>query len=593
MKLLKFFQQRVILVSAITTVFSLVAVVLIVLLPNSMFNDRMHEVELNIKELAENHLNAPEVEDNYNLFIYKNQMSTLETHGGFITNINPELETHLIMWSELQTAPTKYYVDFFDDEEFVYYITVVDDGYYVITFYNIASIHGFVESFKQVAGAVLVVMYISSIIVLSIFVNSKFILNIAYYDPATKLKTKYALYTRFHKKRLSDFDLTYIVIENLAQVIEACGVNYRDMIRMRVGETLENIYLKEGLYQLSSDSFLILSDHTMENTLIEGIFNKSFSEKEEFSSYQFKMKVLTIKEELIESMRPEDIIKRFEYAYGLIRVRKVKTFRVDERMLKEIDESFYYSNHLEEALDNDWITNHYQMKVDPITERPIGCESLSRWDDGEKIITPINYIGIAEASGMIRDIDIKSFRNSCRLLRKLKKENLLDDEFRVSTNFSPITLKNINIKALKDILEEYEVDPKHISVEITESIMIEIEEVSKILKAIKELGMTIEIDDFSAGNSSLGILPILNANTVKIDMAVLPDLNSSKEVLVYDALVSLSKQLGLKVVSEGVETIEHVEYLKGKVDAIQGYFYSKPLDVKRFVMLMREYNNDK
>ena len=169
MKIIKFLRQRVILVGVITAVFSLVAVLLIVVLPNSMFNDRMHEVEVKIKELAENHLNTPDIEENYNLFIYKDGVSSLETYGGFIANINEELESHLVMWSQLQTETTKYYVDSFEDENYVYYITIVDDEYYVITYYNIAGIHTFVESFKSVATAVLFVMYLAAIIVLSLF----------------------------------------------------------------------------------------------------------------------------------------------------------------------------------------------------------------------------------------------------------------------------------------------------------------------------------------------------------------------------------------------------------------------------------------
>lgn len=591
MKLIRYFQQRVFLVGVITAVFSVISVLVIVILPNAIFNERLDAVKMNIKELAENHLNEPDVEENYNLFIYRNGNSSLQTNGGYILNINPTLEQHLVMWSQLQTEPTKYYMDEFDGEDYVYFITVVEEDYYVITYYDIAEVSLFATQFKEIAGVVLVVLYLASIAFFSVFVNSRFVLQVAFYDPHTNLKTKYALFTRFHKKKLTDYDLTYMVIENLDDVIESVGRNNVESLMNGIGKTIETIYLREGVYQIERDKYLILSDNKTDNTLIEHVFNQSMQNESDFMSYTFSLKMLTIKEELIESLAPEDVLKRFDYAYNKISHLKEKMFEIDEQMLLEINDTLYYSAHLKEALDNELITNFYQPKIDPKTNEVVGCEALSRWVEGDDVVSPIHYVGIAETNGMIVELDLLSFKNSCKLISKLRNKGLLTDNFRVSTNFSPVTLKNIQYSQLEEYLRRYDVEPKHINVEITESIMIEIDQVSKLLKSISDSGMKIEIDDFSAGNSSFAVLPVLNADVIKIDMAVLPDLSDEKEKLIYDSLVDISKKLGMVVTSEGVETLEQVDFLKHKVDYIQGYFYSKPLEYKRFMQFVR-YRNE-
>jgi len=590
-KILRFFQQRVILVTVITAVYSVVSVLMIVILPNVMFEDRIDGFRTEIKYLAENHLNDPVIDDDFNLFVHRDGISTLETNVGFIANINEALEDHLIMWSEMQETPTEFYSDFFDDEEFIYYIVVIEEGYYVVTYYNIAEVHSFVESFKQLSGAVLVVIYLATIVVLSIFVNSKFILNIAYFDPSTKLKTKYALYAKFVKKKLAVNELTFIAIKNWEDIVESCGVNQSDSLKSSVGKALESIFIKESIYQISESTFLIVSDHEMDNSNLEQMFNDSFKGDSIMHSYSFKIVALTVEEELVMALSPEAIIKRFDYAYGVVRGSNVKTYKIGKKLLKEINDSFYYSSNLQNALSDGLITNYYQMKVNPRTGKIVGCEALSRWIEGDNVIAPINYIGVAETSGYIYDIDLLSLRNSCRLIRKMMQEKLITKTFKVSTNFSPLTLNNVSIKTIKDILKKYDVLPEMISIEITESVMIDIEAVSKILKQIINFGISIEIDDFTAGNSSFSILPILNASVVKIDSSVLPDLDSESEKMIYKSLVNLSKNLNLKVTSEGVETLELIEYLqKLKIDNIQGYYYGKPENWRTFINHYRERN---
>ena len=123
--------------------------------------------------------------------------------------------------------------------------------------------------------------------------------------------------------------------------------------------------------------------------------------------------------------------------------------------------------------------------------------------------------------------------------------------------------------------------------------MVDFEKVEELLQNIKDENITIEIDDFSAGNSSFTVLPLLKADYLKLDMAILPtEKSGEKESMIYEGLVDISKRLGFKLISEGVETSEQAKYVSDiDVDIIQGYYYSKPLSEKDLVVFIKNFKN--
>ena len=135
------------------------------------------------------------------------------------------------------------------------------------------------------------------------------------------------------------------------------------------------------------------------------------------------------------------------------------------------------------------------------------------------------------------------------------------------------------------IVEKYNIDPKRLKLEITESIfMNEKEKQIDILNSLKQYGFMIEIDDFGSGYSSLNMLKEVPADILKMDMAFLSmDKNENKGRKIVNTIVSLAKAIGMLVIIEGVETKEQVDYLTGTgADYLQGYYFDRPLPVKRF-----------
>jgi len=160
--------------------------------------------------------------------------------------------------------------------------------------------------------------------------------------------------------------------------------------------------------------------------------------------------------------------------------------------------------------------------------------------------------------------------------------NKLPENFRLSFNISVVTFKrNDLIDTLKNLLQKHDISGKYFEVEITESVFItDIQDLIQKLQALSNLGFLISLDDFTAGHSTAGILPLLPINIVKFDKSLLDsrEVNKNKGNIVYKSLISLIKELNLKIVAEGVETQEQLEYLKNlDVDYAQGYYIGKPV----------------
>ena len=156
----------------------------------------------------------------------------------------------------------------------------------------------------------------------------------------------------------------------------------------------------------------------------------------------------------------------------------------------------------------------------------------------------------------------------------------------ISVNISAKDQYHMDIyETLKKLAEDYEVNPKNLRLEITETIFItEVESHLRLVRKLQEYGFEIAIDDFGSGYSSLNILKDISANELKIDMVFLQETkNKERGAKIVASVIKLSKQLGMTVVVEGVETKEQVEMLKAlDCDVYQGYYFAKPVPVAEF-----------
>lgn len=253
-----------------------------------------------------------------------------------------------------------------------------------------------------------------------------------------------------------------------------------------------------------------------------------------------------------------------------------------ERMDKEIL--------LRNALEHHEFILHYQPKVDFSTGKIYGMEALIRWKNTlGQINFPGSFIPVAEETGLIVPIGEWVLRESCKQCKKWHEAGFTD--LSVSVNISLQQFKKQDLESLiETILKETHLNPSALELEITEStIMKEPAFAEVILRNLKALGVKISIDDFGTGFSSLSYLTQFSIDILKIDKSFIMNLEwDDANASIASAVISLAHNLKLKVVAEGVETKEQVEFLKErKCDFGQGYFISKPVEMEKALKLVK------
>lgn len=253
---------------------------------------------------------------------------------------------------------------------------------------------------------------------------------------------------------------------------------------------------------------------------------------------------------------------------------------------KAIVEEQEISNEMHRALAEKQFLVYIQPKFDLNNFSVIGAEALVRWNHPEKgIIPPIKFIPIFEKNGFITELDMYVFEEVC-----IKQRELLDKGVPVvpiSVNLSRADIYKPNLcDYIVDMMAHYGLDHHLIEFEITEtSYTQDSEQLIEIVTKLRELGFAISMDDFGTGYSSLNMLSEVPVDLLKIDMRFLKNLNESdaKSTSIIHFIVYMAKWLNLPVIAEGVETLEHVEYLRsvGCFNG-QGYFFAKPFPLSEY-----------
>ena len=247
-----------------------------------------------------------------------------------------------------------------------------------------------------------------------------------------------------------------------------------------------------------------------------------------------------------------------------------------------------YRKILEERLKNGIKNNEFviylQPKFDTNTGKLAGAEALIRWNRDGKLVMPNIFIPLFEKYELITELDTYVLENICRLQQQWRKQeyNIVP----ISVNESRLHLYNENhINDLIDLVNKYNVQPNTIELEMTETTVVNNVELAKEAeKNVHKLGFIVSMDDFGTGYSSFSMLKNINIDVLKMDKSFFDDvLESRRGKIIIEAVIEMSHKLNIKVVAEGIETKEQVEYLKNiKCDMIQGYYFEKPMTIEKF-----------
>lgn len=250
---------------------------------------------------------------------------------------------------------------------------------------------------------------------------------------------------------------------------------------------------------------------------------------------------------------------------------------------------------LKKALLNNEFFIHYQPLIDALSGRVVGLEALMRWQHEDwPNIGPHQFIPVAEECGLLPALGKWVLLNACRQAVIWLKDEAIVFDFPISVNLSPKQLNHSDfVEALIDVLQETQIPPKNLVLELTETTVMQNPELAiSILGKINSAGVKLAVDDFGTGYSSLNYLKQLPISKLKIDRSFVNDIGVDQNgEAIVKAILALAHSLNLEVVAEGVEEQFQVDFLRGhECEVLQGYFFSRPLAVDAISDLLRQEN---
>ena len=217
------------------------------------------------------------------------------------------------------------------------------------------------------------------------------------------------------------------------------------------------------------------------------------------------------------------------------------------------------------------------------------AEALIRWNHPQKgLVSPDNFIPIAEKTELIKAIGEWVIDQTCKIAEQINK---LGYQIKISMNLSSSQVTDKNLFAcLHRCVNNYDVDPKLLELEVTEGVLVDDYSVAEeLLSKIRKLGLSVSVDDFGTGYSSLAYLKKLPLDFLKIDRSFIKDIVvDDNDKAIVRAVIAMAHSLNLNVIAEGVEDKEQLEFLvKNECNSAQGYYFSKPINYENFIGLLK------
>ncbi len=244
---------------------------------------------------------------------------------------------------------------------------------------------------------------------------------------------------------------------------------------------------------------------------------------------------------------------------------------------RTVQDHLNLSNLLIDAIHNQELFMEYQPQIDLTTNKIIGAEALMRWRLANgTLISPAEFIPVAEANGLIKELGAFGLRESCAELRRWHDAGY--DDLSISVNISVPQLHSDGFEdTVHRTIEEFQIPPSRLGLEITESLLMQYSKTNlDILNKLHDLGVGLSVDDFGTGYSSLAYLQDFPVNELKIDKSFIKNIGTEHGNAIPLAIIAMAHSLNLKVVAEGVEMGTQQEFLKSvDCDVAQGFYYSK------------------
>lgn len=431
--------------------------------------------------------------------------------------------------------------------------------------------------------------------------------HMAFFDSLTNLPNKKLFINRLEQNIYSakeygtQIGVLFLDLDAFKTINDTMGHSAGDTVLKEIANRLSSSLRNEGIIsRFGGDEFLI------QIVNIEKVENLHIITRKIIDLFQQPIAVQNIDFMITASIGvaiypvdgedPESLIKNADIAmYSAKNEGKNKYVFCSAKLKNEVVEKMKLTNKLYKALENNELYILYQPQIDVHTKEIIGFEALLRWNNKEYgEVSPTVFIPLAETTGMIKPIGLWVFENVCKQCTECREG--LNRDYRISINLSIEQLKDTDfIREVKSIINSTNVVPENIQVEITESIAFNEEPfILQRINELKSIGISISIDDFGTGFSSLSRLRTFPIDLIKIDIEFVRGIttNSHKEKEIIKSIIQLAKNLRLEVLAEGVEEEDQYLFLKNEnCDEIQGFYFYKPM-LPEEIKTVIGYKND-
>ena len=468
----------------------------------------------------------------------------------------------------------------------------------VFSFHKYSSLPGvFTTSFTIVAA---ILLYKNNV---KIKEYQKTLREKATTDSLTGLPSRAALINLMHRlvNKEEKFVLVLVDVNNFKNINDTMGHNFGNRLLIEIARRWKEIAesgttgTKEYVSRQGGDEFAIVIRDYATDAAVRKTIRCYQDELEKVITIDERAFYLTASFGYVEY--PDDTRdshNMFSYAdAAMYAVKRLGTDLHIRHFSHDLIAEAEHTNEIERkirlALENDTIYFNMQPQYD-ITHNLRGFEALARMKDSDgNMISPADFIPVAEKAGLIDKVDSVVFRKAAGFFGEILKK--VETDVILSLNVSVLHLmKKDFLKEIKSLLNDYMIPPSQLEIEITESIMIESDENAvRCLKDLKRLGVKIAIDDFGTGYSSLSYLNNIPADLLKVDKSFIDKMNTSDSSKKYVAtIIGIGHLMNLEVISEGVEESDQLETLKSiGCDYIQGFIWGRPLapdDVKALIL---------
>ena len=432
---------------------------------------------------------------------------------------------------------------------------------------------------------------------------------LAYHDPLTSLPNRTYLKEQFNlllsiaKRDGKKIGVLYLDLDNFKMVNDTLGHESGDKLLIEIASRLQKALRKSDvIVRIGGDEFVVILNGINSKKDVLEVVNKITNVLKEpiiikttpiYPTFSIGCAIFPD-----DSEDEEELLKFADIAmYEAKNKGKNNCAFINEELKKQVDEYYNITSELKKALkkDNELVL-FFQPKIDIKNKKIEGAEGLIRWYHPTRgLLSPFYFIPHAEKSNLIVQIDRYVMKKAFETLKKWQKGAFKDYVLAINISANEFRQRDF-VSNLKNLLNEYKIDPAKLEIEITETLSMQnISYAISVLEEVKALGFKIALDDFGTGYSSLNYLKKLPFDTLKIDQTFIRDLETDNDDLVITKLIiQIANVLNKKTVAEGVETKKLLEIVEDLgCDIAQGYYFSPPLEEKKFIEYCKNFKYPK